>query len=318
MEYFSISPMMLFPGTIGRFSVYLKRDNKYVLYTGDDEPITTEHRQRLYDSNVKQIYIATDEKIEFHEYAKEHLANILEDANISLDDRSEVFYEVATHTIKTVFDRKLPKELLTDSFVEELQNIIDTTLSFMQSDDALKSIGGLMKHDFSTYDHCINVFVFSLSLLKKIGYTDIELRKLAPGIMIHDIGKLNVDSTIIRKKGALEEDEWGIIKEHPLYGVSLCANIPLHQEALNCILYHHERLDGSGYPCGLIGDNIPEYVRAVSICDIYDALTSTRPYGKTYEPFKALELMNTEMRGQIDLKLYKEFIEILSGSLLKK
>jgi HD-GYP domain-containing protein (c-di-GMP phosphodiesterase class II) len=136
------------------------------------------------------------------------------------------------------------------------------------------------------------------------------------GALLHDIGKTLIPKGILLKPDRLTEEEFAEVKKHPLSGVTFCTNASLSQEAYNIILYHHEKLDGSGYPSRLRGDRIPDYVRAVTIADIYDALISNRAYADAMKPFEALRLMQEEFlkTEQIDSDLFKRFVSILAGN----
>ena len=102
----------------------------------------------------------------------------------------------------------------------------------------------------------------------------------------------------------------------PALGARLCRPLALSRLALECILLHHEKLNGLGYPRGLSGDAIPVHARAVSLADVYDALTSRRVYADAVPPFEALRIMRHEMAGSFDLELYKRFVMLLGGAAL--
>ncbi|MFO7932141.1 MAG: HD domain-containing phosphohydrolase, partial [Desulfosalsimonas sp.] len=111
--------------------------------------------------------------------------------------------------------------------------------------------------------------------------------------------------------GALDENEWKLIKLHPVHGVRMCTNISVPQTSLNCIVFHHEKFDGTGYPTGMSGSEIPVYVRALTCCDVYDAITSIRPYAPAKTAFEALKIMGEEMKGAFDPRIFKSFIKVL-------
>ncbi len=94
----------------------------------------------------------------------------------------------------------------------------------------------------------------------------------------------------------------------------MCAHLPMTQNTINCILFHHEKLDGTGYPAGLKGDTIPLPVRIISMADIYDALTTARPYAEAMPPYEALTLIRHEMREEVDMNIFKRFVAVLSGA----
>jgi HD-GYP domain-containing protein (c-di-GMP phosphodiesterase class II) len=113
-----------------------------------------------------------------------------------------------------------------------------------------------------------------------LGWQGKRLEELRFGAILHDIGKIHVRETILCKQGPLNAEEWEEIKQHPKIGASMVKNIPYLTPAIPAIKYHHERWDGSGYPYGLAGDEIPVMARIVSVADAFDAMTSSRAYQK--------------------------------------
>ncbi len=118
-----------------------------------------------------------------------------------------------------------------------------------------------------------------------------DIRKVG---ILHDIGKIGVDLSFLNKKGPLSEAEWELIKLHPVIGEKICSPLRFLKPILHIIRHHHERLDASGYPDRIKGDKIPLGTRIVSVADVYDALTSNRPYRKAMSPKEALTLLRKE------------------------
>jgi HD-GYP domain-containing protein (c-di-GMP phosphodiesterase class II) len=134
------------------------------------------------------------------------------------------------------------------------------------------------------------------------------------GALLHDIGKIQIPKQILSKPGKLSYAERQMIESHPVRGAALCALAPLTQDVLNNILFHHEKVDGSGYPTGMRGSEIPLPVKALTAADVYDALVSDRPYAKAQSPFEALTVMRAEMKGAFDAEVYKRLVMVLSGA----
>ena len=106
--------------------------------------------------------------------------------------------------------------------------------------------------------------------------------------MLHDIGKLKIDPKILNKKGKLTDEEFEEIKKHPVLGYEIVKDMDLPEKIKEAVLMHHEKINGTGYPSGLKGEEISNYAKIVSICDIYDAMTSTRTYRKRFCPFQVI------------------------------
>jgi HD-GYP domain-containing protein (c-di-GMP phosphodiesterase class II) len=123
---------------------------------------------------------------------------------------------------------------------------------------------------------------------QELGLNDHQLKALERGALLHDIGKIGISDTILHKPGKLTEDEWRIMRIHPDIGARIVEGIPFLQDTLPVIRYHHERWNGSGYPVGLQGNDIPIQARIFAVADVFDALTSNRTYRKKSSPEEAI------------------------------
>jgi len=138
-----------------------------------------------------------------------------------------------------------------------------------------------------------------------------ELQTLKIGGVVHDIGKLVVPDSILHKPAALTSSEWAIMRQHPILGEQLAARISSLRPALPIIRHHHERWDGTGYPDHLAGERIPLLARIVQIVDVFDALTTERPYKPAWTTAQALVAMQREAdREWLDRRLFREFAKI--------
>jgi len=171
----------------------------------------------------------------------------------------------------------------------------------------------ILPEHYSTHDHSVNVAFFSAIIGK---YTDIEsgkLKNLAFAGLLHDIGKIDIDNLILSKPEHLEDYEYELVKEHSHFGyLILEENKITEKDILNGVLYHHEKLDGSGYPQGLRGKVIPKFARIIGMCDVFDALTTHRTYRHNYSTYEALLLIKQQMREQFDELYTDTFIRLLS------
>ena len=173
---------------------------------------------------------------------------------------------------------------------------------------AFSSVTRLREKDGYTYTHSIAVCALMITLGRANGATPREVSDLGIAGMLHDIGKLSIDSAILNKAGALDDEERAMIRLHPEMGHRLLATDPqVPSVALDVCLHHHERLDGTGYPFGLQGDQLTTAARVAVICDIYDAMTSNRPYKKGKNPTDAITEMET-MHDVIDQELLVKFM----------
>jgi putative nucleotidyltransferase with HDIG domain len=143
--------------------------------------------------------------------------------------------------------------------------------------------------DKETEGHTQRVTRMTLKLARAMGLTDPELIHIRRGALLHDIGKMGVPDGILLKPDELTGDEWQMMRQHPQFAYDMLAPIEYLKPALDIPLYHHEKWDGSGYPRGLKGEDIPLAARIFTVADVYDALTSDRPYRKAWSPERTLE-----------------------------
>jgi putative two-component system response regulator len=169
--------------------------------------------------------------------------------------------------------------------------------------------------DAYTQGHTERVANLSLAIGRKLKLPPQDMTALSYGGVMHDIGKIGIPNSILNKPGKLNDEEWAMMKKHPLIGSGI--GKPLEKNlgaALQVIRYHHEKMDGSGYPEGLMGEEIPVVARIVGVADIYDALTTDRPYRKGMSKEKAIEIMRQEVEdGKLDGAITAKLIELVGG-----
>ncbi|WP_199203823.1 HD-GYP domain-containing protein [Thermotoga sp. KOL6] len=164
------------------------------------------------------------------------------------------------------------------------------------------------RKDHYTAIHSRNVSKIAVFLGEKMGLKRKDLKALEASGKLHDIGKIAVPEHILNKPGKLSNEEFEVIKRHPQIGADILREYPELSSIVSAVLYHHERIDGSGYPEGLKNDEIPLFARIIAVADVYDALTSDRPYRKSLKPEDAVNLMK-------EMPLDQKIVEILATHL---
>jgi HD-GYP domain-containing protein (c-di-GMP phosphodiesterase class II) len=311
--FFAVSPLMIFPQTLGRFRVYIRQAGNFVLYAAENEQFTQRHRQKLHDSGVTAVYIRAEQRPDYDRYIEKHLPQILTDGGIPVEERAKVLYTAADAVVRDVFETRLPKGLGKREYAR-VTALVEKSLAFLAMDESLKRIAALASHDYTVHTHNVHVFVFTTAILQRMKADEYTQVQAGIGALLHDIGKTHIPGEILSKPGPLTPEERLVINTHPAKGMALCQDVPLTQTAAHCILMHHERMDATGYPGGLAGELIPPYVRALTVADVYDALTTKRPYAEAMPPFQALRLMRDEMLEAFDPEVYKLLVMILSGA----
>jgi len=159
-----------------------------------------------------------------------------------------------------------------------------------------------------TEGHCRRLSDYSAELGERIGLPEHQVVALRRAGIVHDIGKVAVPDNLLLKRGSLTREEWKVMREHPVVGERICAPLKSFRLVLPIIRHHHERADGSGYPDGLKGEQIPVMARVLQIVDVYDALTTQRPYKRAFSASEALETMANEVsKGWWDPHIFAEF-----------
>ena len=163
-----------------------------------------------------------------------------------------------------------------------------------------------------TENHCDRLVDYATALASALNLDPADLDALYRGAFIHDIGKIAIPDRILLKKGKLTRVEYELMKQHPIIGDDLCRTVRSLEAVRPIVRHHHERLDGRGYPDGLAGDAIPLLARIVSVVDVFDALTTDRPYRKAMTVGAALQIMHDDAkRGWCDPALFDAFVEVL-------
>ncbi len=186
--------------------------------------------------------------------------------------------------------------------IQELKDTYDKTLTFISNAVELR--------DAVTAAHTERVKQYSVEIGMKLGYRDDELVHLKWGAILHDIGKIGVPDNILMKKDTLTDDEIEVVKKHTVIGAKFIETLDFLKKAKDASMYHHEHYDGSGYPKGLKGEQIPMDARIVALADVYDAMTSQRPYRKAISEEEVDTMIKENAGSQFDPQIVKAFFEI--------
>lgn len=165
--------------------------------------------------------------------------------------------------------------------------------------------------DRDTEGHTWRVTKMVIELARSLGLSDVEITQIRRGALLHDIGKMGVQDDILNKPGPLTEQEWEIMRRHPQYAYEMLRPIEYLRPALDIPYCHHERWDGFGYPRGLAGEDIPFAARIFTILDVYDALTSDRPYRQAWTKQDALDHIREQSGKRFDPKIVDAFLRIV-------
>jgi len=209
---------------------------------------------------------------------------------------------VAIENVRLYEEEKRQAQLLTHAY-EELQNTYKATL---------QALTGLLDlRDDETHGHSLRVVACTLRLAQEMGITDPEhLRNMEQGALLHDVGKVGVADSVLRKTAKLDDVEWMEMKGHPELGYRMLKDIDFLKDALTVVRYHHERWNGSGYPKGLKGEEIPLDARIFAVIDAYDAITSDRPYSRARSYEEAVEILRRDSGVLFDPQVVEAFLRV--------
>jgi len=283
-----------------------------VLYCERKTEFTQDARRRLRQNRVTQLYIIAKDRSFYSRYVADNLEAILSDPKLTVREKSAVLYDSAQAVVEDVLKKPAERH-----HIERGKLIVKRTVAFMRSEDfLLEHLLRTISCDYYLYTHSVNVVAYAVALAMRTGHLDpATLRELANGALLHDVGETLIDREAVNKAGALSPAEWAEVRRHPVAGHGLLMKVGgLGEIALDIVLHHHEKLDGSGYPHGLKGDDISEFVRIVTIADIFDALTTERHHQKARSTFEALKLMGESMGEELDRNLLRHFVAMMGLS----
>ena len=304
------------------------------ILVADDEPANRELLEDLLTAHGYQVATAKDGREALEQFARLQPELMLLDVKMPKLDGFEVCRQLKNNpetrltpivlvtALSATEDRIRGIEAGADDFLNkpfdrsELLALVRSLLSLKAYTDELeraetvlfalaRSIEG---RDPYTGGHCERLSDYSSRLGERLGLPEDQVMALRRAGTVHDIGKVAVPDAILLKPGRLTEEEMNIMKTHPVVGEQICAPLKTFRLVLPIIRHHHEKLDGTGYPDGLKGEEIPLTARILTIVDVYDALTTERPYRRALSTAEAFAIMEEEVaKGWWDPHLFGEF-----------
>jgi len=262
---------------------------------GEDVVLTPKYIERLKEIGITEVFIEDEysEGIEIKDV-------------ISHKTREE-----ARVFVRNLFDNiKFNKKIDAGEVKRVVNNLIDELL---YNKDILINLSDIKMADDYTFNHSVNVCIYSLVIGINLGYDQIKLRDLGVGTLLHDIGKTKIPAELLKKPARLTEEEYELVKKHTVYGYEILKNVDcISSVSAYIALCHHERFDGRGYPLGISGQDIHRFARISSVADVYDALTSDRVYKEKIKPEQAVEYLVSMSNYQFDCEIVKVFLDCIA------
>lgn len=312
-DYIVLDPRFLYSNQVTHFPLYLYDDQsrQFTLFKEEDDPIQQEKLDELMKGGRRPVFISKKNAAQFTQFLSEGLTQIVDDRLLSVEEKTNRFSTLATSVMQSLFESPPDGE----EFIATAKNVSDALAQLICTEpSSIAQLNGLRSYDYNTYSHSLNVCVLGIGLFQQIEFNapHFRIQDLTRGLLLHDIGKCDIPHELTNKPGALSEEEWQIMRTHPRKGYErLESDRGLSPDAHQVALFHHEAVDGSGYPQGLTQDSIPFTSRLCKVVDVYDALTSNRSYKSRLSPFDSLQLMMGSMQKQIDMDILKRFMLFL-------
>ena len=303
--------------------------------------------RRVVDSGIKEVWINVKKGLDVN-------------PGVSVEEAEEKIEEVLTATAEVAAQEEPPKPVAVPdvqkvSIVEEAKRaakicakakdavtsmfqevrmgkainaeaaaelVEEIATSVMRNPGALISLARLKTADDYTYMHSVAVCALMIALGRQLGLDEAQIREAGTAGLLHDLGKAMMPMAVLNKPGKLTDDEFTIIKSHPEEGYRLLLEgSAVGELALDVCLHHHEKVDGSGYPHRLTGDQISLHAKMGAVCDVYDAITSNRPYKAGWDPAESIRKMTEWSNGHFDERVFQAFVKSIgiypTGSLVK-
>lgn len=300
---------------------------------------TSKDLRALQSSNVKNVWIDTSKGKDIEQQLEvaaspteqEIEASLTEAAQSDACNQPQVSWEDELDAARRI-QSKAAKEV-TSMFNEvrmgkalQAENAIplanEIYLSVVRNPSALISLTRLKTKDDYTYMHSVAVCALMIALGRKMGIDEDTVKSLGMAGLLHDVGKMAIPDLILNKPGQLTEEEFGLVKSHPERGWEMLkGSDDVDDIARDVCLHHHERVDGTGYPEKLSGENLSLFAKMGAVCDVYDAITSNRSYKQGWSPAESIRKMASWKDGHLDNDVFNAFVSTIGiypvGTLIK-
>ncbi len=300
-KFFRIRVNTIIPLYPMTFDVYIYLHGKHVHYLRKGDVLT---KEKLTKIDRADIFFVREEDRQAY---KDYIFGCMNEASLDPITKAHILRDSSQTLAEEIFEQPDVERALNDS-----KEVINQFIEFMEQEPmGMAHLISLSSHDYYTYNHSLDVGVYSLGLGAVAGFTKEDLLELGRGALFHDIGKRNVAVEIICKNGPLNDVEWAQMQKHPQYGLKILTEYQCSEAMKACCFEHHESFLGNGYPQQLTGAEIHPMARIVAITDCFDAMTTKRSYNKPMTPHDALEFMTTKLAGKFDADLLNAMYNVL-------
>jgi len=285
------------------FDVFYKTKQGYCLYKKHDQSFT-EARLQL-GLHPDELFITFNDRVSIIRNKQHKLNNdIKKSIKVDVDKARESISELITVTLSE------PRS----EILKEIKNTINIIVKeFLEDPEVVIQLTKVSLHDYSTTLHLTNCMLFCIGYGYYSDFNEFDIKTLGLMGLLHDVGKIEIPDYILQSDRRLSDEEFEIIKQHPIKSKSILSNSNFDKKVILSAYEHHERLDGSGYPKGKKSNEINEWSKIMSIIDIFEALTNWRPYKQAMPTLEALKILKKEVT---DSKIDKTYFEKFARSLI--
>jgi HD-GYP domain-containing protein (c-di-GMP phosphodiesterase class II) len=305
--YLPVAIETIEPDVFPDVALFLKCGGNYVLYKSHGRDFSGKDSVRLKENGVEFLYVSPGEMEVITEYMENNAERLLQSEKLTNMAKGKMMYQTSVNFVGDIFANP---EKVAD--FERSKRLMKNLLQYISSDSsALLSLESVMSHNYPTFVHSLQVTTLTL-LMHSEGFlvSRDELLDVGIGALLHDFGKIFIPREILNKNAKLTEQEIAIIKRHPEEGyIYLKEKTDLNEVSLSIVRYHHERINGNGYPFGLTDRDIPRSAQIAGICDVYCTMAVDRSGKKALPPGMILHIMKQEMKGAFN----ERFLDILEG-----
>lgn len=290
------------------FDLYLEVGGKLSLYAKAPYKWSKDELSRLLTDGHKQFFYFTADKDRVEAYRLVH-------QQVKIDTTSPPPLRIVNLTDAAAeLTKILYNHPLTAASIGKLDEIAKSMVSCVEEDPScVSALGKLANHDYYTYYHSARVSAYALAIAMHLSQKDpAHLTQMATGALLHDVGKSKIELGVLNKAGAFTPQEWELMKQHPVFGEAIVSDSLLAIMPRHIILYHHERFDGTGYPHNLTEKELLEEVKIVAFADVFDALTTNRPYQVSRTHFEALDFIHHKLLKNMHKDSYHAMVELLA------
>ena len=304
-SYFKVRINTLIPSQPTTFDLHLKVADQVILYLRAGDRLDQEKIKALGIKDSGHHFLVKEDDRKSY---KNYVHNQMISANLNVREKAVVLRESSMTLVEELFENPDVNKALDAS-----RPVIKEFVEFMKAEpEAMSHLISLSGHDFYTYNHSLDVSIYSLGLGESLALNKIELEELGIAALLHDIGKRQINLDILCKKGPLTDAEWSQMKMHPQYGLTILNDYQNVSDAVKAACFeHHESWVGNGYPQQISGEEIHPFARIVAITDTYDAMTTQRSYNVPLTPIDAVTTMKEKIAGRYDPDMLKAMYSVL-------